>query len=52
VSLTIPRAIAGGTLAVGVLDALDAIVVFGLHSGTTLLRIVQGSCMGSPVGEK
>jgi hypothetical protein len=45
-SHTIPRAIAGGTLAVGVLDALDAIVVFGLRSGTPPARIFQGIAAG------
>lgn len=35
-----------GTLTVGTLDALDAIVVFGLRSGATPTRIFQGIASG------
>lgn len=44
--LSIPRALLYGTLAVGILDALDAIVVFGLRSGATPTRIFQGIAVG------
>ena len=41
------RAILYGTLIVGVLDALDAIVVFGLRSGATPARIFRGIATGA-----
>ena len=44
--LSVSRALLYGTLAVGILDALDAIVVFGLRSGATPLRIFQGIAAG------
>ena len=44
--LSISRALLYGTLAVGLLDALDAIVVFGLRSGATPTRIFQGIAAG------
>ena len=40
------RAILYGTLVVGTLDALDAIVFFGLRSGATPMRIFQGIAGG------
>ena len=40
------RAILYGTLVVGTLDALDAIVFFGLRSGATPVRIFQGIAAG------
>ncbi len=40
------RAILYGTLVVGTLDALDAIVFFGLRSGTTPIRIFKGIASG------
>src|SRR5436190_22303629 len=40
------RAILYGTLAVGTLDALDAIVFFGLRSGARPIRIFQGIASG------
>jgi uncharacterized membrane protein YagU involved in acid resistance len=45
-SLSVGRAILYGTLIVGVLDALDAIVVFGLRSGATPARIFRGIAVG------
>jgi hypothetical protein len=44
--LSPPLAVLWGALVVGVLDALDAIVVFGLHSGTTPGRIFRGIAGG------
>jgi hypothetical protein len=45
---TVPpaRAVLYGTLVVGTLDALDAIVFFGLRSGTTPVRIFQSIASG------
>ena len=40
------QAILYGTLAVGTLDALDAIVFFGLRSGAKPMRIFQGIASG------
>jgi hypothetical protein len=40
--LSAARAILFGTLTVGTLDALDAIVFFGLRSGAKPIRIFQG----------
>jgi uncharacterized membrane protein YagU involved in acid resistance len=40
------RALLYGTLAVGILDGLDAIVFFGLRSGTTPARIFKGIAVG------
>ena len=45
-TLSASRAILYGTLVVGTLDALDAIVFFGLRSGTTPMRIFQGIAAG------
>jgi hypothetical protein len=48
--LTWRRAIVIGTLIVGTLDALDAIVVFGLHSGATpggIFRTIASGVLGS-----
>jgi hypothetical protein len=45
-SLTVARAILIGTLIVGTLDALDAIVVFGLRSGATPARIFRTIASG------
>src|SRR5205807_2520534 len=45
-SLSPARAIAYGTLAVGTLDGLDAIFVFGLLRGATPQRIFQGIAYG------
>ncbi|HET7220956.1 MAG TPA: hypothetical protein VFJ02_23040 [Vicinamibacterales bacterium] len=45
-SLSVGRAILYGTLIVGVLDALDAIIVFGLRSGATPARIFRGIAAG------
>jgi len=44
--LSAPEAILYGTLVVGTLDALDAIVFFGLRSGVGPLRIFQGIASG------
>jgi hypothetical protein len=41
------RAILYGALIVGVLDALDAIIVFGLRSGATPIRIFQSIASGA-----
>jgi hypothetical protein len=40
------QAVIYGTLAVGTLDALDAIVFFGLRSGAQPIRIFQGIASG------
>jgi hypothetical protein len=40
------RAVLYGTLVVGTLDALDAIVFFGLRSGVRPIRIFQGIAYG------
>jgi hypothetical protein len=40
------RALLYGTLAVGILDGLDAIVFFGLRSGATPPRIFKGIAVG------
>src|SRR4029450_10370792 len=40
------RALLYGTLAVGILDGLDAIVFFGLRSGATPVRIFKGIAVG------
>jgi hypothetical protein len=40
------RALIIGTIVVAVLDALDAIVVFGLRSGVSPMRIFQGIASG------
>jgi hypothetical protein len=45
-SLIVARAILIGTLIVGTLDALDAIVVFGLRSGATPARIFRTIASG------
>jgi hypothetical protein len=45
-AFSVGRAILIGTLLVGSLDALDAIVVFGLRSGATPTRIFQGIAAG------
>lgn len=44
--LTAWRAVLYGTLVVGTLDALDAIVFFGLRSGARPVRIFQGIAYG------
>jgi hypothetical protein len=44
--VTRSRAILGGTLVVGTLDALDAIVYFGLRNGSTPMRIFQSIAAG------
>lgn len=44
--LSAGRAILYGTLAVGILDGLDAIVFFGLRSGATPERVFQGISAG------
>ena len=44
--LSATQAILYGTLVVGTLDALDAIVFFGLRSGAQPLRIFQGIASG------
>jgi hypothetical protein len=44
--LSLARGILLGTLIVGVLDALDAIVVFGLRSGVAPDRIFRGIAAG------
>src|SRR5258705_13090491 len=44
--LTGRQAILYGTLVVGTLDALDAIVFFGLRSGAQPIRIFQGIASG------
>jgi len=44
--LSVGRAIAYGTLTVGVLDALDAIVFFGLRNGVPAYRIFQSIASG------
>ena len=45
-TLSAARAILYGTLVVGTLDALDAIVFFGLRSGAKPVRIFQGIAAG------
>jgi uncharacterized membrane protein YagU involved in acid resistance len=40
------RALAAGTLVVGTLDLLDAVVFFGLHSGVPPVRIFQSIAAG------
>jgi uncharacterized membrane protein YagU involved in acid resistance len=45
-TLSPAQAILYGTLVVGTLDALDAIVFFGLRSGATPIRIFQGIAAG------
>lgn len=45
-ALSIGRGILMGTIIVGVLDALDAVVVFGLRSGSTPARIFRGIAAG------
>ena len=44
--LSAARAILFGTLTVGTLDALDAIIFFGLRSGAKPIRIFQGIAFG------
>ena len=44
--LSAARAILFGTLTVGTLDALDAIIFFGLRSGAKPIRIFQGIASG------
>jgi len=44
--VTATRAIVYGTLVVGTLDALDAVVFFGLRSGATPIRIFQSIAAG------
>ena len=44
--MTATRAIVYGTLVVGTLDALDAVVFFGLRSGATPIRIFQSIASG------
>jgi hypothetical protein len=44
--LSASRAILYGTLVVGTLDAIDAIVFFGLRSGAAPIRIFQGIASG------
>jgi hypothetical protein len=44
--LTAARAVLYGTLIVGTLDAIDAIVFFGLRSGARPVRIFQGIAFG------
>jgi hypothetical protein len=44
--LTAWQAVLYGTLVVGTLDALDAIVFFGLRSGARPIRIFQGIAFG------
>jgi len=44
--LSAGRAVLYGTLVVGTLDALDAIVFFGLRSGARPIRIFQGIAFG------
>jgi hypothetical protein len=44
--LSARRAVLYGTLVVGTLDALDAIVFFGLRSGVRPIRIFQGIAYG------
>ena len=44
--LSAAQAILYGTLVVGTLDALDAIVFFGLRSGAQPIRIFQGIASG------
>src|SRR5258708_32598705 len=44
--LSAPQAILYGTLVVGTLDAIDAIVFFGLRSGVRPVRIFQGIASG------
>src|SRR5262245_46168280 len=46
-TVRVAKAILWGTLVVGVLDALDAIVVFGLRSGATPQRIFQSIAYGA-----
>ncbi|MEO8484537.1 MAG: hypothetical protein ABI634_20205 [Acidobacteriota bacterium] len=45
-TLSVGKAIVIGTLIVGTLDALDAIIVFGLRSGVTPARIFRGIASG------
>jgi hypothetical protein len=45
-ALRASRAILYGTLVVGTLDAIDALVFFGLRSGATPVRIFQGIAGG------
>lgn len=45
-SLSTGRAILYATIVVGMLDALDAIIVFGLRSGATPARIFRGIAAG------
>jgi len=45
-TLSVGKAIFFGTLIVGTLDALDAIIVFGLRSGATPARIFRGIASG------
>ena len=52
-TLSVSKAIVLGTLIVGTLDALDAIIVFGLRSGATPARIfrgIAGGVLGSAAG--
>jgi hypothetical protein len=52
-TLGVGKAIFIGTLIVGTLDALDAIVVFGLRSGATPARVfrgIAGGVLGSAAG--
>jgi len=44
--LSTGQAIGWGTLVVGTIDALDAIIFFGLRSGATPTRIFQGIASG------
>ena len=44
--MTATRAIVYGTLVVGTLDALDAVVFFGLRSGAAPIRIFQSIAAG------
>jgi hypothetical protein len=44
--LSAPKAVLSGTLVVGTLDAIDAIVFFWLHSGARPIRIFQGIASG------
>jgi hypothetical protein len=45
-SLSFGRALLYGTLAVGILDALDAVLFFGLRNGTPPIRIFQSIASG------
>lgn len=52
-TLSVGKAILAGTLIVGTLDALDAILVFGLRGGVTPARIfrgIAGGVLGSAAG--